>query len=166
MAYPLLERWLTADEREHHLLDRPRNVPTRTAIGVAGVTIYGVLWAAGGSDVIASALRLSVEGVVVTLQVLLVLGPLVAFLLTKRICLALQRRDQAIALRGYETGRITRLPGGRYVGERRPIGVRARATIGAASSYARQTVRPDADGRIRLGTRARALVSRWTDDRA
>ena len=38
--YPFIERWITGDKREHHILDRPRNAPTRTAIGAAGFTCY------------------------------------------------------------------------------------------------------------------------------
>jgi len=41
--YPFIENWVTGDKREHHVLDRPRNAPTRTAIGAAGVTFYAVL---------------------------------------------------------------------------------------------------------------------------
>src|SRR3954447_23398883 len=33
-AWPFIETWLTGDKREHHLLQRPRDVPTRTAFGV------------------------------------------------------------------------------------------------------------------------------------
>ena len=161
MVYPYLERWVTADDREHHLLDRPRNAPTRTAIGAAGVTIYGTLWAAGGSDVIASALRLSVEDVVLALQITLALGPLVAFLVTKRVCLGLQLRGRETLLNGYESGRVTRLPGGRYVEERKPVGVEDRAKLSTYPTPSPQQVRPDADGRIRPSTRARAIVSRW-----
>ena len=51
-AYPFVETWVTGDKREHHLLDRPRNQPTRTGFGVAGITAYGVLWAAGGNDIV------------------------------------------------------------------------------------------------------------------
>ena len=35
LAYPFVEEWITGDKREHHLLERPRNAPTRTAFGVA-----------------------------------------------------------------------------------------------------------------------------------
>jgi len=52
-AYPFVERWVTGDRREHHLLQRPRNAPTRTALGVAGITAYGVLWIGAGNDIIA-----------------------------------------------------------------------------------------------------------------
>ncbi|MFD0535535.1 cytochrome b N-terminal domain-containing protein [Actinomadura luteofluorescens] len=40
-AYPFLERWVTGDSQIHHLLDRPRDVPARTGIGVGGVVFYG-----------------------------------------------------------------------------------------------------------------------------
>ena len=33
LIYPFLEAWVTGDKREHHLLDRPRNAPTRTGLG-------------------------------------------------------------------------------------------------------------------------------------
>ena len=42
-AYPFVEKWVTGDNREHHLLERPRNNPMRTGIGMAGITAYCVL---------------------------------------------------------------------------------------------------------------------------
>ena len=45
-TWPWIEDWVTKDKREHHLLDRPRNAPFRTGIGVAGVIFYCVMWAA------------------------------------------------------------------------------------------------------------------------
>ncbi len=61
--YPFLEAWITGDKREHHIADRPRNAPTRTAIGAAGVVFYAVLWAAASSDIIATHFKLAVEHV-------------------------------------------------------------------------------------------------------
>lgn len=114
-AYPFIEEWILGDHREHHLLDRPRNTPTRTGVGVAGVVFYGVLWGAASADVIAAAFSVSIEGVVLVFQLLLLAGPAVAFALTRRVCLGLQRRDRDMLLHGFETGRIVRLPGGEYV---------------------------------------------------
>ena len=51
MFYPFIEQWITGDKREHHLAERPRNNPTRTAIGVAGIVFYAVMWAAGPNGV-------------------------------------------------------------------------------------------------------------------
>lgn len=115
VAYPFIEEWITADRSEHHVLERPRNAPARTGIGVAGIVFYGVLWAAGGADLIAVAFGVTIEGVVLTLQLLLITGPAIAFSVTRRVCLGLQERDRELVLHGFETGRIIRLPGGEYV---------------------------------------------------
>ena len=120
MLYPFFERRVTGDRRDHDLPTRPRDAPTRTGIGVAGVVFYGVLWIAGGSDVIAMQLSLSNEALVLTLQLALVLGPVLAFMITKRVCLGLQRRDRDIVLHGHETGRIFRMADGEYVELHRP----------------------------------------------
>ncbi|NUR61804.1 MAG: cytochrome bc complex cytochrome b subunit [Catenulispora sp.] len=104
--FPFVERWLTRDRREHHILERPRNNPARTAIGVAGMTFYGVLWAAASADTVATHFHLSVEEVLHGFQVLAAVGPAVAFDVTRRICLGLQRRDREIALHGVESGVI------------------------------------------------------------
>ena len=118
--YPLFERWVTGDRRDHLAPTRPRNAPTRTGIGVAAIVFYGVLWIAGGSDVIALKLSLSNEAIVATLQLALILGPIVAFMITRHICLGLQSRDRDVVLHGHETGRIFRMPDGEYVELHRP----------------------------------------------
>ncbi len=161
MIYPFIENWVIGDQRDHHLLTRPRNAPTRTGIGVAGVMFYGVLWAAAGSDVIALHFSLSIEGIVLTLQIALLLGPVAGFVLAKRICLGLQRKDREIVLHGYETGRIVRLPGGEYVEAHAPVDVYERWRLIDHETYQPLLVRPDETGRIRLRDRARAALSRW-----
>jgi ubiquinol-cytochrome c reductase cytochrome b subunit len=75
MVYPFIEAWVTGDKREHHIAERPRNAPTRTAIGAAGVTFYAVMWAAASSDLMATHFRLTIEGVIHTMQALLFIGP-------------------------------------------------------------------------------------------
>ncbi|HEY9306169.1 MAG TPA: cytochrome b N-terminal domain-containing protein [Microbacterium sp.] len=119
-VYPFLEERITGDRGEHHLLDRPRNMPTRTGIGVAGVVFYATLWAAGSADLIADAFSLTIEGVVLTMQIVLV-GPAIGFTLARRVCLGLQRKDRDVVLHGYETGRIVRLPGGEYIEVHEPV---------------------------------------------
>jgi ubiquinol-cytochrome c reductase cytochrome b subunit len=42
--WPFLEQWITGDRSEHHVNQRPRNAPTRTGLGIAMVSFYGVLW--------------------------------------------------------------------------------------------------------------------------
>ncbi|NVM95982.1 cytochrome b [Arthrobacter wenxiniae] len=113
-AYPWIERWVTRDDREHHVLDRPRNAPTRTAIGVAGFIFYCVMWAAASSDLIATHFQVSLNDVTYWLRALFFVGPILGFIVSKRVSLALQRKDREIALHGRETGRIVRLPHGEF----------------------------------------------------
>jgi ubiquinol-cytochrome c reductase cytochrome b subunit len=118
--YPFIEERVTRDRREHNLLERPRSNPIRTGIGVAGVVFYGVLWAAAGADTMAVQFHLSVNALIHLFQALLVLGPPVAFSITRRLCLGLQLRDTEILEHGIETGQITRTPDGGYVEKHRP----------------------------------------------
>ena len=90
--YPFLEAWATGDKREHHLLDRPRNAPVRTGIGVMAIVFYGILWLAGGNDLVATTFDLSINAISWTLRVLLIVAPPLAFIITKRTCLSLQRQ--------------------------------------------------------------------------
>lgn len=113
--YPFVEERFTRDRGDVEMLERPRNAAGRTALGVAGLVFIGTLWGAAAADHIAVLFRLSLEGVLIGFQVLLIAGPVVAFVLTKRICLGLQRKDRDIVQHGWETGRIVRLPGGEYV---------------------------------------------------
>lgn len=161
MAYPFIESWITGDKREHHIADRPRNMPGRTAVGAAGVTFYAVLWAAASSDLIATHFMLSIESVITILQFLLFLGPVLAYFVAKRICLALQKKDRQIVLHGYESGRIVRLPGGEYIEVHEPVDEYERWKLVAFDEYEPLMIRPNAAGRIPVTERARAVVSRW-----
>jgi ubiquinol-cytochrome c reductase cytochrome b subunit len=119
--YPFLERWVTGDTREHHLLDRPRNNPTRTGLGMAALTFYGVLMFAAGNDIIAIKLGMSINDITHILRLLIFVGPLIAFWVTKRICLSLQRRDRDLVLHGRETGRIVRTAEGKFFEAHEPL---------------------------------------------
>src|SRR5262249_12085083 len=119
--YPFIEAWVTGDRREHHLLDRPRNMPVRTGLGVMAITEYVILWLAGGNDIIATHFHLSLNSITWTARVLFVIGPPIAFIVTKRICLGLQRRDREKVLHGRESGIITRLPHGEFVEIHEPL---------------------------------------------
>lgn len=140
--FPLLEEWVTRDRTEHHLLDRPRNVATRTGVGVAGVVFFGVLWAAGSADVVALVFHVSFESVILTLQIALLAGPLLGFILTRRVCLGLQRKDRDLVLHGYETGRIVRLPGGEYVEVHQALDADERWRLAAHTSVPTVTPAP------------------------
>jgi ubiquinol-cytochrome c reductase cytochrome b subunit len=159
--YPFLEAWITGDRREHHMTDRPRNAPVRTAIGAAGVTFYAVLWAAAGSDLIATHFRLTIEGVTHGIQALAIVGPVLAYIIAKRICIGLQKKDRAIALHGYESGRIVRLPGGEYVEVHQQLDAYDRWKLVSFTDYKPLMIRPDSKGRISIFQRVRAVASAW-----
>ncbi|MFU8948133.1 cytochrome b [Mycetocola zhadangensis] len=161
MLYPFLEAWITGDKREHHILDRPRNAATRTAIGAAGVTFYAVLWAAASSDIIATHFHVTMEGVIHTLQALLFVGPVIAYFVTKRICIGLQKKDREIALHGYESGRIVRLPGGEYIEVHEPVSDYERWKLVSHEEYKPLMIRPNSRGKITTGQKVRAGFSRW-----
>ncbi|MQA93209.1 MAG: ubiquinol-cytochrome c reductase cytochrome b subunit [Streptosporangiales bacterium] len=115
IIWPFLEQWVTGDKRQHHVVDRPRNAPVRTAFGMSGVTLYGLLWLAGANDVISERLDVPLYGTTWFFRFALILGPIIAFIVTKRICLGLQRRDAAAASHGYESGIIKQLPSGEFI---------------------------------------------------
>ncbi|MFF2633729.1 cytochrome bc complex cytochrome b subunit [Microbacterium sp. NPDC058021] len=161
LIYPFIEAWITGDKREHHIAQRPRNAATRTAIGAAGVTFYAVLWAAASSDIIATHFWLTMEGVIHALQALLILGPVIAYFVTKRICIALQKKDREIVLHGYESGRIVRLPGGEYIEVHQPVDEYERVKLIPTETEAPLVVRPNAKGRIPWHQNLRASLSRW-----
>ena len=122
MLLPFVEARITGDKREHHLLQRPRNAPTRTAFMVALITFYGIAWAAGGNDIIATQLHLSINQITYAFRVLIFVGPVIAFLVTRRWCFSLQRADTARLMHGYETGVVTRSPEGGYSEKHLPVG--------------------------------------------
>ncbi|WP_223778020.1 cytochrome bc complex cytochrome b subunit [Streptomyces sp. 135] len=120
-VYPFIEAWVTGDKREHHIADRPRNVPVRTGLGVAWLTLYFVLLIGGGNDIVATHLHLSINAITWFVRIAVFVAPVIAYLVTHRICLGLQRRDRDKALHGRETGTIKRLPHGEYVEIHEPL---------------------------------------------
>ncbi len=126
LMLPFLEQWITGDKREHHLLERPRNAPARTALFVSLMTFYGLLWAAGGNDILAVIFNLDIYVITWFMRVMVFVGPVIAFIITRRWCISLQRQDEARLLHGYETGIIMRSPDGAYAEKHLPISERRR----------------------------------------
>jgi ubiquinol-cytochrome c reductase cytochrome b subunit len=119
-VYPWLEARIVGDDVPHHLLQRPRDVPVRTALGVLVVTFYGCLQLAAAIDVLASEFGLSADALLWAGRVGVLTLPAVAYATTYRLCRGLQRDDLAVLEHGIETGVINRLPHGGYVEIRRP----------------------------------------------
>jgi ubiquinol-cytochrome c reductase cytochrome b subunit len=113
--YPFIESWITGDKREHHLLDRPRNVPNRTALGVMSITFVLISLINGGNDIFATVFDLSINQIMWFSRISIFILPPLAFVITKRLCLSLQRADRDLVLHGRETGRLVRMPSGEFV---------------------------------------------------
>jgi len=93
LAWPFLEARISGDHAEHHVLDRPRDRPLRTALGVATLAFYTVLGLGGASDALSTLFDISLNRLIWTLRVLLFVVPVVAAYLTRQLCLELQHRD-------------------------------------------------------------------------
>ena len=93
-AWPWLERKVTGDHAFHNLLDRPRDAPWRTAIGVAFFTWVFIVFVAGASDRLFVLFGLSYAGQLWVYRVLVWVLPIVALIVTKRVCDELVRGEQ------------------------------------------------------------------------
>lgn len=123
--------------------------------------VFGVMWAAASSDLIATHFQLAVEHVVLTLQIAFLLGPAIAFTLARRICLGLRAQDRSILLHGYESGRVVRMPGGEYVERHEAVDVYERWRLIDHGDYAPLEPARSANGRVRFAARIRAAASRF-----
>ncbi|MBO0656646.1 cytochrome bc complex cytochrome b subunit [Streptomyces triculaminicus] len=144
-VYPFIESWVTGDKREHHLLDRPRNAPTRTAFGVAWLTAYMVMMIGGGNDLWATHFHLSINAITWFVRIGFFVGPVLAFIATRRICLGLQRRDKDKVLHGRESGIIKRLPHGEFVEVHEPLSQEQLHTLTAHEQPKPLELEPEVD---------------------
>jgi ubiquinol-cytochrome c reductase cytochrome b subunit len=120
--YPNIERKLTGDTAAHHLLQRPRDVPVRTSLGMMALTFYGVLMLSGGNDVFADKFDVSLNAMTWFGRLGVVVLPPIVYVLTYRICLGLQMHDREVLEHGIETGVIRRLPHGEFIEVHQPLG--------------------------------------------
>ena len=112
-AWPFLEQRFSRDQAHHNLLNRPRDLPLRTAFGAATLSFYGVMFLAGGTDVLASTFGLSFEALLRAFQISLLVVPAVTGYVTWRICRELGRQ-RAHPIQQPVGGRILRTPTGGY----------------------------------------------------
>ena len=121
-AYPWIESKLTGEKGHHNLLQRPRDVPVRTAAGMMAITFYVILVLMGANDLIAYHFSISLNATTWAGRIgLIVLPPLVYFA-TYRLCLGLQRADREVLEHGIETGIIMRMPQGEFIEVHQPLG--------------------------------------------
>ncbi len=114
VLYPWIEKFVTKDENNHNILDRPRNQATRTALGAMGLTFYAMLLFAGGNDILATHFHLSINVLIWTFRALVFLAPPAVFFITRWICIGLQQRDRDLVLHGMESGMVRQSPDGAF----------------------------------------------------
>jgi ubiquinol-cytochrome c reductase cytochrome b subunit len=134
-VWPWLEAWVSKDKAAHHILDRPRDRPKRSAFGVGASVFYLVIFLAGGNDVLAQRFQISVNAMTKLLQVALFVGPVVAYFVTYLVCRELRDAGVPITHPSVETGILVRTPDGGYVEvERDPAEVEDEATPTSGAS--------------------------------
>src|SRR5688572_16484813 len=121
------------------------------------LTFYLLLFINGGNDIIAYAFNLSFNAITWFTRIALFVLPPLAFVITKRICLGLQRRDKNKVLHGRETGIIKRLPNGEFIEVHAPIPAAERYTLTAHDEYLPVEAGPNVDEN---GVRAPGGMSR------
>jgi ubiquinol-cytochrome c reductase cytochrome b subunit len=121
-AYPWIERRFTKDNALHNLLQRPRDAPVRTSLGVMAISFYTVLVLSGSNDVIAYVFDISLNATTWAGRIGVLVVPPIAYWVTYRFCIGLQRGDRAVLEHGIETGVIRRLPHGEFIEVHQPLG--------------------------------------------
>jgi quinol---cytochrome-c reductase cytochrome b subunit len=122
IVYPWIEKKLTGDYAHHNLLQRPRDVPVRTAIGAMAISFYMVLTLAAMNDIIAWKFHISLNATTWIARIGMVVLPAIVYYIAYRWCVGLQRSDRAVLEHGIETGIIKRLPHGAYIELHQPLG--------------------------------------------
>src|SRR6478736_8862089 len=90
---------------------------------VLGAYPFVEFWIASGNDILATQFKVSLNAVTEFMRVAVFVAPIIAFIVTKRICVSLQRVDSERVLHGSETGIIERSPDGGYSEPHMPISV-------------------------------------------
>ena len=122
IAYPFIEAKITGDTAHHNLLQRPRDVPVRTSLGMMGIAFYFLVTLSGGNDLFAYHFGVSLNAMTWVGRIGLIALPPLAYFVTYRICIGLQRSDREVLEHGIETGVIKMMPNGAFVEIHQPLG--------------------------------------------
>jgi ubiquinol-cytochrome c reductase cytochrome b subunit len=85
-VWPSLERALTGDTAYHNLVERPRDNPLRTAIGIGMATWVLLVFIAGSSDRVYVWLNISYTSQIEVYRALVFVIPLLAAAIAHRVC--------------------------------------------------------------------------------
>ena len=121
IAYPFIEAKITGDTAHHNLLQRPRDVPVRTSLGMMGIAFYFLVTLSGGNDLFAYHFGVSLNAMTWVGRIGLIVLPPLAYFVTYRICIGLQRSDREVLEHGIETGVIKMMPNGAFVEIHQPL---------------------------------------------
>lgn len=122
IVYPFIEAKITGDTAHHNLLQRPRDVPVRTSLGMMGIAFYFLVTLSGGNDLFAYHFGVSLNAMTWVGRIGLIVLPPLAYFVTYRICIGLQRSDREVLEHGIETGVIKMMPNGAFVEIHQPLG--------------------------------------------
>jgi ubiquinol-cytochrome c reductase cytochrome b subunit len=122
IGYPWIERKLSKDTAHHNLLQRPRDAPVRTSIGMMAISFFLIIELSGFNDLIAFTFNISLNATTWAGRIGVLLVPPLAYFITYRICIGLQRADHEVLEHGVETGIIKRLPHGEFIEIHQPLG--------------------------------------------
>ncbi|CAN5809805.1 ubiquinol-cytochrome c reductase cytochrome b subunit [soil metagenome] len=92
-AWPFVESWMTGDTARHHVLDRPRHRPVRTALGATGLALLTVLLMAGSHDWQGFLLRTPIEVMTTAYRIAMAVIPAGVGFLTYSVCRSLAAEE-------------------------------------------------------------------------
>ncbi|MFZ2512572.1 MAG: cytochrome bc complex cytochrome b subunit [Gordonia sp. (in: high G+C Gram-positive bacteria)] len=121
-TYPWIESALTGDKAHHNLLQRPRDVPVRTAVGAMALAFYIILTVSCMNDVISMKFDISLNLTVWAGRIGLILIPPLVYFIAYRWAISLQRSDREVLEHGIETGIIRREAIGEFIEIHQPLG--------------------------------------------
>jgi ubiquinol-cytochrome c reductase cytochrome b subunit len=99
-TWPLIERrWISHDYGFHNLLERPRDAPMRTAIGIGVFTWVTMIFVAGGVDRITVLFDLSYTATIWVMRFAIWIVPVIFGAIAYRVCVELQRGDEVERMR-------------------------------------------------------------------
>ena len=91
--YPWLERAVTKDRGEHHVLQRPRDVPGRVAVGAYGITFFAFLLLAGANDLAARQFGIKIFYIIWFMRIATLVVPVVVAAIAYGIARQLKRSE-------------------------------------------------------------------------
>ena len=112
--WPWIDKRMHKDLAAHHLLERPRDRPGRTALGAAALSFFVVLFLAGSDDLLARWFTVPIDTMVWVFRIASIATPVVVGVVTHRLMSALRRSgaDQfsKVPLAYFLHGKLVRAP--------------------------------------------------------